>query len=115
MKKITVIIVSVALIILSQGYSQTKKTEEIQIKTSAQCEMCKEKIENTLRFEKGIKFAELNLENQLITIKYSITKTNPENIKKAIAAIGYDADEIKAEKEAYEKLPLCCKKEETKE
>jgi Heavy-metal-associated domain. len=44
-----------------------------------------------------------------ITVTYSSDKTNPEQIKKAIAAAGFDADEVKATAEAYEKLDGCCK------
>jgi hypothetical protein len=37
-------------------------------------------------------------------------RTNLDNIKTAIANAGYDAEEIKAAKDAYDKLPACCKK-----
>jgi hypothetical protein len=33
-----------------------------------------------------------------------------ENIKTAIANSGYDAEDVKAEIDAYNKLPKCCKK-----
>jgi hypothetical protein len=33
-----------------------------------------------------------------------------EYLKTAIANTGYDAEEIKADAEAYNKLPKCCKK-----
>ncbi|OJV50377.1 MAG: hypothetical protein BGO31_13470 [Bacteroidetes bacterium 43-16] len=36
-------------------------------------------------------------------------RTNPEQIKQAIAAAGFDADEVKATADAYEKLDGCCK------
>jgi len=41
--------------LLAQGQG---KITEIKIKTSSQCEMCKERIEKTLAFEKGVKKAQ---------------------------------------------------------
>lgn len=86
------------------------QTAEVKIKTSAQCDECKERIEKMLAFEKGIKSSTLNLEDQVVTIVYYNKRTNPEKIKQAISNIGYDADDIKAKKEEYDKLPTCCKK-----
>ena len=43
----------------------TGKVGEVKIKTSAQCDMCKERIEETLAFEKGVKKAELDLETKI--------------------------------------------------
>ncbi|MEY4336862.1 MAG: hypothetical protein RLZZ45_1781, partial [Bacteroidota bacterium] len=37
-------------------------------------------------------------------------RTNLENIKAAIANTGYDAEDVKAAPDAYNKLPKCCKK-----
>jgi copper chaperone CopZ len=87
-----------------------KKTEEIKIKTSAQCEMCKTRIETAMAYEKGITGSDLNLEDKVLTVTYKPGKTTPEKIKLALNASGYDADETKAELKAYEALPLCCKK-----
>jgi hypothetical protein len=39
-------------------------------------------------------------------------RTNIENVKTAIANIGFDADDVTAEPSAYQKLPKCCKKPE---
>lgn len=86
------------------------QTDTVKIKTSAQCGMCKKRIENTLNFEKGIKKAELNVETKEAMVIYHSKKTSPEKIKMAIAKAGYDADDIPAHEKAYGKLPQCCKK-----
>jgi copper chaperone CopZ len=90
---------------------EKKGVVEIKIKTSAVCDMCKERIEKGLIFEKGIKDITLDIETKIATVKYKADKTNPETIKSLISKLGYDADEILADKEAYEKLPACCKKD----
>ena len=82
----------------------------ITIKTSAQCEQCKKRLENSLSFAKGVKSAKLNLETKEISIKYNRKKTTLKKLKTAISKTGYDADEIPADKNAYDKLPNCCKK-----
>ena len=90
-------------------FSQEKsKNQVIVIQTSAECGQCKERIENQLNYTKGIKYAELNLEDLKLTVKYNSSKITLEEIKTQIAKLGYDADEVKAEKEAYQKLPKCC-------
>jgi hypothetical protein len=52
----------------------------------------------------------VNPKQKKTTVTYLTDRTNLENIKTAIANVGYDAEEIKAAKDAYDKLPACCKK-----
>jgi copper chaperone CopZ len=94
----------------TKAYSQDKKIAEIKIKTSAICDMCKETLEKNLAFEKGIKKSDLDVESKIITVTYNPEKISPEEIRKAIAKIGYDADDVPANKKAYDKLDGCCKK-----
>ena len=90
-------------------FSQEKsKNQVIVIQTSAECGQCKERIENQLNYTKGIKYAELNLEDLKLTVKYNSSKITLEEIKTQITKLGYDANDVKAEKEAYQKLPKCC-------
>jgi copper chaperone CopZ len=91
--------------------TQGKKEETVAIKTSAVCGQCKDRIEKGLGFEKGIKDVTLDLETKIATVKYSPGKTSPDEIRRIISKLGYDADEVKADSVAYEKLPACCKKD----
>ncbi|MDW8295655.1 MAG: heavy metal-associated domain-containing protein [Raineya sp.] len=94
------------------GFAQeSADLQEVQIKTSAICGMCKKKIEKDLSYEKGVVSADLNVETKIVTVKYNPKKTNVTKIKKAINKAGYDADELPANPKAYKKLPECCKKE----
>ena len=111
MKKSAILIT--LMLFLGTMMIQAQKTAlVIKIKTSAQCEMCKESIEKALAYEKGVVSSELDMKTKELEVKYKSPKTSPEKIKKAIAAIGYDADEVKADKKAYVKLDTCCKKPE---
>lgn len=99
------------LISTSVVFSQeVKKIETIEIKTSAQCDQCKERIEKAMAYEKGVKKSNLDVETAVLTVEYSPKKTSPEKIKKTVSDVGYDADEVLANPDAYQKLPTCCKK-----
>ncbi len=98
------------LLITSIAYSQSKKAEEIKIITSAECDICKKRIESSLIYEKGVKFCKLDVDSKILTVTYNPGKTTPEKIKQAVAKIGYDADGVPADTSAYSKLPECCKK-----
>lgn len=100
----------ILLINLNSLAQANNKFKEIKIRTSAQCEMCKERIEEALAFEKGIKSADLALDNKIVTVIYNPGKTTPEKIRNTISKAGYDADEVMADPKAYMKLPACCKK-----
>ena len=82
--------------------------ETVQIKTSAQCEMCKERILEEIQFTKGVTAVELDVESQMLTVTFKTKKNSVENIRTIISNIGYDADEVKAKKSAHDNLPGCC-------
>ena len=109
--QIAVIISSVIMLtFLTTGlYAQNKKDETIKITTSAVCGSCKDRIEKGLSATKGIKSASLDEETKIVTVVYAAAKTNPDEIRKAISKIGYNADDVVADKTAYDKLPKCCK------
>jgi periplasmic mercuric ion binding protein len=86
----------------------TAKKTTIKIKTSAECDMCKNRIEKEMAFVKGVNKADLDLATRVLTVTYQTRKTSPEAIKTAIAKIGYDADDVKADNKAFKKLPECC-------
>ncbi len=91
--------------------AQQKKPVTVKINTpSVQCEMCKKKIEDYLKFEEGVVKSLVDFKQKKTTVSYLADRTNLESVKTAIANAGYDADDVKADKDAYEKLPKCCKK-----
>ena len=111
MKK-TIAAILILVFIGSTNLFAQKHTQSISIQTSAQCEMCKTTIEKALAYEKGVVSSELNMETKEVSVKYKSKKTSPEKIRKALTEIGYDADDLTANKKAYSKLPNCCKKPE---
>ena len=103
--KSTLIIFALAFIGIAYG----QETKTIEIKTSAECGMCKKRIEEALNYTKGVKYAELDISNKVVTVKYNSGKTTAKEIRKKIAQTGYDADDMKAVESSVAKLPACCK------
>ena len=108
MNKIIITLLLTSFIVLSLK-SQNLKTDTVTIKVSSVCGMCKETIEKALAYTKGVKKSEVDYENKLVVVTFKPNKTNPSLIRKAIADAGYDADDEKANKDAYDKLPNCCR------
>lgn len=74
-----------------------------------ECGTCGESIDDALLGLNGVKNISIDVKANTITVYYKPEKIALEEIKKAIVAIGYDADEMKADPHAYEKLDGCCK------
>ena len=107
MKIIKTIFLAASFFIISNHVHA--QTDTLQIRTSAVCEQCKERIESDLSFEKGIKSSNLDLKSKIITVIYNPNKTDKQKIREAITKIGYDADSLKADSKSFNKLPDCCK------
>ena len=104
-------ILAVALTTSTMAQNKPKKVETVQIQTSAVCEMCRELIiDKNLAFEKGLKFAEMDVETGVLTVRYRNDRTSLEHIRNTISDLGYSADSVKADPIAYENLHFCCKK-----
>lgn len=99
-----------------QASGQTQKTQKAVIQTSIFCDHCKacetcgKSLQSQLLKIKGVKMYDLNETAQTVTVYYNPEKTNLDAIRTAISKLGYDADDLKADPMAYDKLDGCCKK-----
>jgi mercuric ion binding protein len=110
MKK-TILLVAFATVLFS--FANAQKAQTVTIKTpTVQCESCKQRIENDMARVDGVAKTVVNYKNHTTRVTFWTDRTNIENVKTAIANIGYDADDVTANEESYKKLPLCCKKPE---
>jgi periplasmic mercuric ion binding protein len=132
MKKISLII-SVLLLITLTGCSEekpqpmVKKTvpqrtisNNTEIKASVQkiikisvptvvCESCAGNIESALKKHGGVIKSKVNIVKKYASVTYDPAITSPDNIRQVISNAGYDADNVKRNKNAYQKLDECCK------
>ena len=100
---------------VTTGFSQTAKKglQTVTINTpTVQCEMCKQRIEKYMVREEGVTKVNVDYKHKKTKVTYYAERTKIENIKTAIANVGYDADDITANDDSYQKLPKCCKKPE---
>ena len=104
----------VFLCMLSIGvFSQQKKPVTSKIMTPGlQCDECKIRVEDYLKFEDGVGKVIAYPKGKYVMVTYFTDRTNLENIKTAIANAGYDADDVTANEDSYKRLPTKCKKPE---
>jgi len=97
-------------------YQQTQKaTGKAVIKTpTILCEKCQERVEFFLtKSTPGVTSVAVNIRKKTTTVTWLNDRTTLENIKTAIANLGFDADDIEAEEYAFKRLPKECKAEIT--
>ncbi len=93
------------------GFSQTKSVLSAVIKTpTAVCESCKTRIETYLKRYDGVLEINVNYRKGETKVKYVTERINIEEIKTAIANAGYDAGDVPANEDSYNRLPKTCKK-----
>ncbi len=106
--KVRVFIIT-SLIFFSFSAIGQKSTQKAVINTpGVQCEACKIRIENRLVHEDGISSVKADYRKHTVTVVWYKDRTNIENIKTALANMGYDADDVTAEPDAYKRLPKTC-------
>jgi len=79
------------------------------------CGMCKKTIETAASSVEGVIAATWDIDLKKIDVNYDDTKTDLMAIHNAIAATGYDTDQVSGSEEAYAELPQCCKFDHTME
>ena len=86
-------IISLLAMALVTIVALAKDIQTVVVTTMPQmhCENCENRIKNNLRFEKGVKKIETNIEKQQVTITYNPGKTDVKKLTAAFAKIGYQA------------------------
>lgn len=112
------ILIIILLLSANNLFAHKHDAATVTIKTNiycdhcSQCESCGIMLGKELNYIKGVKLATIDEKAMTFTIKYNPDKTTPEKIRIAISKLGYDADDVKADPTAYQKLDGCCKKPE---
>lgn len=97
----TFILLSIAL------NAQIKNAKTETVKIYGNCGMCETKIENAGNIKKIAK-VDWDQDSKMATLTYDTTKTNPDEILKRIALVGYDSDKFLAPDDVYDNLHGCC-------
>lgn len=114
-KLIKFLLTIIIIFLITNKVSAQKTNQKAIIKTTINCTHCNACETCGLRFKtemlkiKGIKMYVLDETAMTFTVYFNSKKTDLPAIRQGISKLGYDADEIKADSSAYEKLDDCCK------
>lgn len=99
--------------------NEMKQTDNMSDKNSSdhimvslptmQCSTCKKNIETAVKKLDGIESINVVVKEKTAHINYDKSKTDLAKIESTITAAGYDANDKKADPEAYKELDDCCK------
>ena len=82
-------------VVASTAMAKTIKTVVVTTTPQMHCENCENKIKGNLRFEKGVKKIETDVERQTVTVTYDADKTTVEKLLEGFTKFGYTARELK--------------------
>ena len=83
MKKILVLMLGVLFV---ANFAIAENMKDAKIKTNAQCNDCKAKIEKSLTAIKGVKSAVVDLKKKVTLVKYDADLTNKKELETAVKA-----------------------------
>jgi len=84
--------------------------ETASIKASSMvCGKCAKTIQKAVYGVEGVKDVDVDVEGKTVQVIYVPARTNVQTIERAISDAGYDANNLKRNPGAYEKLEACCK------
>ena len=106
-------LVSSILLFSFSSHAQESKTDTIKV--FGNCNMCKEKIEGSLKEKDGITAKNWDKKTKLLVVTYDAAKISKEQIGQKIADVGYDNQYATATEKAYKKLHSCCQYDRPKQ
>lgn len=92
-----------------QAQEVKNKNAKHTIFVNGNCEQCQNRIQKAAFSVKGVKSANWNMETHQMVLTINEEKTSIVVVKKAIAKVGHDTDDLKATQEDYDNLHSCCK------
>ena len=108
--KIITLILAVVFVSAMTSDIFAGNNEEVTVSVpTIQCGTCKKNITTSLMNLDGVSNVKVDMKKKTATVTFDDSKTNLESIENAITSTGYDANDKKADPEAYDKLDDCCK------
>lgn len=87
----------------------SKNVQTVTIQTNGVCGKCADRFNENVPYFKGVKSCKYDTKTAKLTISYDSKKTSPEQLRKDVSKLGYNADDVKADQAARAKLPACCR------
>ncbi|MES2411952.1 MAG: metal transporter [Bacteroidota bacterium] len=111
MKNIVLGMMLLFVALSTQAQEKKNKNAKYEFEVNGNCEQCKKRIEKAAFSVSGVKSAEWHVDDHMLHLIINEEKCSELDVKKAVAKIGHDTDELKASDEVYDKLHHCCKYE----
>lgn len=108
MKNIVLVMMLVFVTLSTQAQEKKNKNAKYDIEVNGNCEQCKKRIEKAAFSVSGVKSADWHIDDHRLHLIINEEKSTLLDVKKAVAKVGHDTDEVKATPEVYNKLPNCC-------
>ncbi|MEE4258667.1 MAG: heavy-metal-associated domain-containing protein [Bacteroidales bacterium] len=108
MKKMMKSILAMAVLLVGIGNLQAQDVKTEKFKVYGNCGMCESRIEKAANSVDGVESADWDKETKILVVKYDSGEVEILDVHKAIAAVGHDTKEVKAEDKSYDELPSCC-------
>ena len=93
----------------AQAQEQKNKNAKFTTEVNGNCELCKKRIEKAAFSVSGVKSAVWDIDTHKLNLILNEEKTTLLDVKKAVAKVGHDTDDVKATDEEYDNLHGCCK------
>jgi periplasmic mercuric ion binding protein len=84
-------------------------SKEVEFFVRGNCEMCKERIENTVKNVSGVSAANWDVNSSKLKVTFDSSKVKELDLHKAIAATGHATKLVEMNIKAHDELPECCK------
>ena len=92
----------------TQAQEKKNKNAKYEFEVNGNCEQCQKRIQKAAFSVAGVKSANWNIDTHQMAIIINEGKCSVLDVKKAVAKVGHDTDEVKATDEIYDKLHSCC-------
>ncbi|CAM3454059.1 HMA domain-containing protein [Flavobacterium longum] len=106
-----IIVVMLLVSVTTLAQEKKNKNAKYDIEVNGNCEQCKKRIEKAAFSVSGVKSAVWHMDDHVLHLIINEEKTSLLDVKKAIAKVGHDTDEVKATDDDYNNLHHCCKYE----
>ncbi len=98
----------ITLVFITCFFSTSSAQENVDLLVSGACEMCKSNIEEVAQNQKGVIFADYNLETGTLHLYVMNTIFDLDKLAKKLSQSGYDNEKYAAPNWAYKALDGCC-------
>jgi mercuric ion binding protein len=95
----------------TQAQDKKSKNAKYTFDVNGNCEQCQKRIQKAAFSVSGVKSANWDIESHEMSVIINEEKCSLMDVKKAIAKVGHDTEEVKTTQEIYDNLHGCCKYE----